>query len=120
MTQFKASYKSVAMIVGVEGKQVKYDLAKAQLFAANREIEIGGVWCPLFVLPVSKTTAVIGVQIRGLELEGSKTRIVETVAVEKKVAAPLADPFAEFADSLANDDPTDAALDAQLDAALGN
>jgi hypothetical protein len=73
----------------------------------------------LFVLPVSKTTAVIGVQIRGLELEGSKTRIVETVAVEKKVAAPLADPFAEFADS-ANDDPTDAALDAQLDAALGN
>lgn len=103
MTQFKTSYKSVATLVDADGKALKFDLKKAQAFVnpskdVVREVEIGGTWCPLYVIPSSKTTAIIGVQLRGLVMDGSSSRLTRLEPSAPKASAPeeRPDPNAMF------------------------
>lgn len=93
MTTFKTSYKSVATLVDSEGKPLKFDLAKAKLFVTPekgvvREVEISGQFCPLFVIESSKTTAVIGINLRGLTIEGSNSRLTKLEPSAPKASVP--------------------------------
>jgi hypothetical protein len=100
MTTLKTSYKSVAMLVDAEGKQIKFDTRKADGFVKNRQLLVNGEWCNLFAIAVTKTASAIGVQLRGVTLEGTATRVVEPVATssEPKSAPVLADPTEICAD----------------------
>lgn len=104
MTTFKTSYKSVATLVDSEGKALRFEAKKAKAFVnpeenVVRHIEIAGELCPMYAqVDKSGKYAVIGVQLRGVLLDGAATELVTMVRAEKapKPEVETLDPLTMF------------------------
>lgn len=121
MALTKVTHRSSGIVVGSDGKSVKFSKAKAMAYihpekGKVRQVQVNGEWCDLFYMETSNSKkngsqGLLGVSLKGMTLETTAVRIVAEPEKTEKAAEPevnLADLFGDGTDNTTESESDDA------------